>query len=70
MYHRLLEDLTPYQEGRLAADLARQGYISETVNPYQRGTLEFQEYARGLYDDAQAEAHRTAAAGVAVEVGA
>ena len=63
----LLEELTPYQEGRLMADLARKGYTSEVINGYALGTLEHQEFARGVYDDAQAEAHK-AAAGVAVGV--
>jgi hypothetical protein len=63
----LLEELTPYQEGRLMADLTRKGYTSETVNGYTPGTLEYQEFNRGVYDDAQAEAHK-AAAGMGVGV--
>jgi hypothetical protein len=42
------------------ADLTRKGYTSETVNGYTPGTLEYQEFNRGVYDDAQAEAHKAA----------
>ena len=57
MFH-IPEDLSPYQEARLSAVLSREGYMSTVANPYERGSWEFDEYQRGLYDDGQAQNHK------------
>jgi hypothetical protein len=46
----ILSDVSAYAEGKLDAELARKGLVSESTNPYPQGSLDAREYERGARD--------------------
>ena len=46
----MLSEVSPYVEGKLDAELASKGLVSESTNPYPQGSLDAREYERGARD--------------------
>jgi hypothetical protein len=46
----ILSDVSAYAEGKLDAELARKGLVSESTNPYPQGSMDAREYERGARD--------------------
>ena len=46
----MLSEVSPYTEGNLDTELASKGLVSESTNPYPKGTTDANEYARGMRD--------------------
>lgn len=46
----ILSDVSAYAEGKLDAELASKGLVSESTNPYPQGSMDAREYERGARD--------------------